>query len=557
MLSGRVVDLRGEPVPIAKVWVVAGNDRDEQIAHSMADALGYFRMGGVPKANSYRLRATADGKSIGSDYLDSDAERGRIVVHDAATVRGVLRNANGDPVANTIVEAHALHFAFGSKVSGETDENGRFALQRVPLGHTQIGAVVIGEGLAEVRYRVAGEDEIELRSAKGETVSLHITVEGMPKDDAPEVAVSLWPYRRGRLQNLPPPWREPRFRGDEWQADGLPDWEYRVALLAAGFEFRPDRTIVGPGKGPHRLKFTATERENEILACPAIVRDKQGRPVEGVPFVLQKMGGGPHVTAVSDADGKMTFQVPLADGTEAYVYSTHDDYVIEQPKREGMEGLTDRRFLEYHEFFVDPADTVELCVVPATAVTGTVTHADGRPAAFVGVQLQDTRPGFREWPLWSTFCRATTDRQGRFRFGRLHHSTDSVRCIIEGRDGNARSAEFSIADEGAQVTVPAMQLSAPAMVEGIVRDQNQQPVAGICVFLGDWDMEANTQRSGGITEVITDRKGRFRFVGVPVGGATLQLVPDRDRWPPPWQREFGPFAVEPGQTYTFEFVEQD
>ena len=65
-------------------------------------------------------------------------------------------------------------------------------------------------------------------------------------------------------------------------------------------------------------------------------------------------------------------------------------------------------------------------------------------------------------------------------------------------------------------------------------------------------MAARQQRSGAVTEVISDRGGRYRFVGVPDGGALLQIVTDEDNHR---QREaVAPFDVEPGKTYSFDIV---
>jgi protocatechuate 3,4-dioxygenase beta subunit len=104
-------------------------------------------------------------------------------------------------------------------------------------------------------------------------------------------------------------------------------------------------------------------------------------------------------------------------------------------------------------------------------------------------------------------------------------------------------------DPGTDLLVPDLMLELPATIEGRVLDGQGSPAPGIRVLLRDWDFATNDQRSGGAVEVITDRQGRYRFMGAPPGGAWLQLaVTDQH----PRGRVVAPFEVEAGKSYTFE-----
>ena len=107
---------------------------------------------------------------------------------------------------------------------------------------------------------------------------------------------------------------------------------------------------------------------------------------------------------------------------------------------------------------------------------------------------------------------------------------------------------------GTQAAVPPLTLAPPAIVEGTVRDEAGAPVAGMAVWLRDWNLETGGQRSGSVTEVITDTHGRYRFLGVPVGGAWLQLVPEEDMRA--FRKAVEPFEVEAGKTYTHDIVDK-
>ena len=126
--------------------------------------------------------------------------------------------------------------------------------------------------------------------------------------------------------------------------------------------------------------------------------------------------------------------------------------------------------------------------------------------------------------------------------------------LVEGLHGAATSESFSLADIGGDVRLPDLLLTPPASVEGVVKDADGKPQPGVTIWLRDWDLNTGRQASGSVTEVITDKLGRYRFLGVPPGGAWLQLVKseqDRNK-----AVVVEPFEVEPGKIYTFDIEGQ-
>ncbi|MGK0204339.1 MAG: hypothetical protein ACI9S9_003421, partial [Planctomycetota bacterium] len=83
------------------------------------------------------------------------------------------------------------------------------------------------------------------------------------------------------------------------------------------------------------------------------------------------------------------------------------------------------------------------------------------------------------------------------------------------------SEPFSLDKAGDNIKVPYIKLAAPATIEGVIRDANNKPAPGVTVWLRDWDMTRNPWKSGSITEVVSDRLGRYRFLGVPLGDVRL------------------------------------
>lgn len=554
VIAGRVVDLRSEGVPVAEVWVRDVADPTKKLRRTMTDAEGYFRLSRVPTAEWYSVYSSKDGYCDGVGYASGASPTTAIEVHDATTVQGQLLGADGKPAAGIVVTAAPAGRALSRRqVQATTDEQGHFQLDRVPLGLSQICAWVPGKGLAELRHRVVGEDRIALSPTEHATTSFLVTVAGLPQEPAPEVVLSWRPYRRGSYVELPPPLQRPMIRNGSWSCDGLPDWRYSVSVTATGWAFAPNEVDVKEGRGPHQLGFVATAIASKGDAaggvrCPAVVTDAQGKPVAGVTLVLRKSNGGTRATATTDAVGHCTFDSPLAAGTKVIVYSTSDAWVIDQEKVDGLIGSHDRRFLEDHECTVDPDHTLQVRVIPATSVRGRLLRKDGHPAALVSVQLEEERSS--AWPNWLSFAYATTDRDGNFVFARLHHSKANVRLLVEGVDGYATSEPFAIATVGQEVKVPDLTITPPASVAGVVTDAAGKPAPGVTVWLRDWDIAAGRQRSGSVTEVVTDRLGRYRFLGVPIGGAYLELVQDEDGHQ--MRRVVEPFEVEAAEAYVFD-----
>jgi hypothetical protein len=543
-VEGRVVDLRGEPVPAAAIAVSTWQDPDTVVGRGTSDGEGWFRVPKLQAAEGWNIRASKPDLVSSGEQASSGRRTVRVLMMETALVQGTLTNRAGQPVANAIVRAE-LFARIGSRTFADatTDAQGHFAV-RAPLGFLQVAAVVPGEGLARSTQRIGGDSTIALAPDEGPQTSLAVRVTGVPADALDRVRLSVRPYGPRRYAPFPPPWHQPRFdAAGHWAIDHAPDCKYSIYLSSTRFSFAPRELEVKAGSGPHEVVFTATPIGSTSLPFAARARDAAGKPVAGIGFELRAPNGGTRTRATSDADGNLVFASPLALGEEAVVYSVDGAWVTDQdlPPRERMMSGDETKQLHHCRI---GAQAIELRVVPACTVTGRLTHADGSPAAGVGVLLEHRTTG---WPQWRSIDYTTTDRGGAYAFRGLHHVASPVRVAVSGGDGGATSEEFAIAEVGTQAAVPAMALRPPAIVEGIVRGPDQEPVAGVHVWLRDWDFARNQQVSGSVVETITDRRGRYRFVGVPEGGAWLQLLQADES---PKGRATEPFAVEPGKTIT-------
>lgn len=553
VVEGRVVDMRGDGVPAARVRIATYDDPAKELAKTVADGEGYFRVGKVPEQRGLQVQADADGFCTGVEHLGSNPRAVQVSMQHAVVVRGTLKNRSGEPVRNVIVRAAPFGRSLRMvRCDARTDGDGRFELTGAPLATLQVVAWVEEEGLARQVVHVAGPRELELQPEAGPTTSLTVVIKGLPAG-APPVDFDVLPIHGRGLTQFPPPLDCPRADAKgRWQLNDAPDWDYTLKPSSKEFAFEPDEVRFQAGKGPHSIEFTATPLGATSLVCRAVVRDAAGKPMAGLPFRMRAPTSAVFAEATSDADGRLVFASPLAKGADAIVYTAEDSLVIDQKKDERR--ISDPRMQNTHEFRVDPAEELALRVLPACSAQGRLLLTDGRPAAFASVELQESNPS--RTPKWMTMARATTDRDGAFRFVGLHHLAEDLRLHVEGRGGSFDGDPFQLAEPGFRHAAGELRLQAPAIIEGVVRDPQGRPVAGVCVWLRDWDLARNRQASGNIVETLTDRDGRYRFVGVSVGGAWLQHFVNTGG-KTPRTRSVEPFEVEAGKSYTFDLELRD
>jgi protocatechuate 3,4-dioxygenase beta subunit len=545
VIEGQVVDLRGEPVPTPKVTVSPCSDRARVVAQTVGDGEGFFRLGHLASGGSWIVRADCSGRCVG-ETVASGAKPVCIRVHDAATVRGVLRDQAGAPAASVLVRAELCDQNLHTRVDATTDAAGRFELPRVPLGPVRLAAVVPGQGLATFRTLVTGDTNVEFAPAQRATTDLEITVEGVPKDALGKVWVTILPLPEERsLARLPPPWdREKLDAHGKFELHTIPNWSYQVGVEAAGYTITPRYAIAKINQGPHRLRFQAEAAVAAEARYPAVVRDWADKAVPGLR--LRLAGGSSEGEAVSDDKGSLVFAVPLIAGSHALISSLDDRYVLDQDKAEDR-GTLDVSSLARHECRLDPGKPLQLRVAAASSARGRVLLPDGRPAAFADVALEEFFAN--RGPQWCPFARATTDREGNYGFQALHHFQRPVRVRVETRAGAGTSEELALPEPGTRLVFADLKLEVPATVEGTVVDERGRPTPGIRVWLREWDSAARTAKMGQMVEVITDRQGRWRFTAVPPGTAWLQVLVEKEM---PTEGAVEPFQVEAGQRYAFE-----
>jgi hypothetical protein len=520
-VAGQVVDALGAPVPLAEVWVTPWLG-DEVLARTQADGSGVFAIGRLPEGDILSVHATADGKTIGINYhvRPRPAASAWVRLWDAGAVRGRVVDPDGKPLAGAEVLAaydRARVLAAFAVRSTSTDEKGCFELTKVPLGEIDVRAVAPGYVLGSARVVVRDRAELDLVLQQGDGVRLAIRVTGAAAGELRGARVSLDARSASSLVSLPRSLHERRLESDgTLSLVGLPPaLDYTISIRDDGFVFQPPDHRIEKATDVHEVTFAALRPETTILR--GTLRGLQGEPLPRQTVVLRAANGFREGVATTGEDGGFEIASPLAPGEHFIAFLRRSDWTIAQSKAATRYGW-DKRFWNQYEGVVDPEVPIELHAEPAITVRGRIVDREGQAIRFAPVvveyELSDSRWTQLAW--WQT-----SDREGRFEYQGLRALDDRVRVMVAGRSGAGTSDPLQL--EVGKTCEVELRLDPAAIVEGTVRDARGTPIPGARVWLRNWDFARGRQADGSVEEVLTDRNGRYRHVGVTPGGHYLQL----------------------------------
>ena len=429
-LSGRVVDMRGEGVVAAKVWITDHAERDKVLARTTTDGEGFFRFGKAPLRRYWRVWAAAEG-TCRAHKQTSPGKSVTVTLHDAVAVSGSLKDKAGKPIANALVRSNLnARVMFDTTCDARTDESGRFTLAAVPLGHNQFFAWVNGIGLVSADKHVTGPCTVDLEATDAATASIQIDIAGLPKTLDRDIAITLLPYTDHSLTYLPPPLRKPRTRGT-WRKDLLPDWDYTIYVMDEEFTFEPARVKAKAGSGPHRFRFTAHSIATGATICRGVATHG-GKPVPNVVVELSRTNRTAAVRATTDSRGELTWNTTIPVGQEVRIRSRSDDWVATP-----------------HGYLMDATEVLDVHLERASRVSGTLQIQDGRPASLFDVRLEVRRQN--HWPEWQSFAHTTTQQDGTFTFQQLRPTSGDLRVAVASARGSLQSEPFELKESGVHV----------------------------------------------------------------------------------------------------------
>ncbi|MGK0203287.1 MAG: hypothetical protein ACI9S9_002365 [Planctomycetota bacterium] len=278
-LFGRVVDVRGEGIPVANIEI-GGRVSGQTVMRTTTDGEGRFRIGGLHRPRTLRLHASAIGFCRTSQPVPYNRNSMEIVLPEAATLRGTVRNKAGNTVANAAVFATGSAAVRRVVAKTTTDEHGQFVLAGVPLCSCSVAAWIPKEGFTMTTLRVAGDTFVELTPATADLTSLSIALTGVVKGDLHKVTLRIASDQLGGQPEHPEPLCVPSMKGATWTVDKLPNWRFLIWPEADGIKFQPSIVTVEAGAGPHRLTFAARKPHAEPMTIRARVRGQDGK---GIP----------------------------------------------------------------------------------------------------------------------------------------------------------------------------------------------------------------------------------------------------------------------------------
>jgi protocatechuate 3,4-dioxygenase beta subunit len=541
----------GQPVRDAEARLVGWPATEKTLATARTDLEGRFAFE-ARAPGGYQVFATSPGLTTGvagTTLAPGEFERLlQLRLWEAGTVHGRVVDFEAKPVAGVAVLASGDHpWLHGGFTNPEvvTGEDGSFRLEGVPIGAFTVRAAKAGHACSEKSGWLLQDAEVELRLERGAGCGLRIRVEGLPATAAAEVALSA--MRGGGGFSIPLRLRRHQLARDgTCRIDGLPAAEWTIEVVAAGYGFqpRPARLALSAGDPVKELSFQAHAQGS--LKVRGVLRTEEGQPIASHTLVCrQRSSHTSHEwTAATDVGGRFAMETSLAPGEPFSLRLVDRRLVLVQEKTSEHTGFWDKRYLGRHEAKADAERSLELVATRAGTVSGQVLDARGAPVPFLWMELQVQMPP-NVSPRWGAMVYATSGLDGRYEFAGLPAIEEELRVTAEGTAGTACSEPMRL-ERGERRRKIDLCLRAAGVVEGRVLDADGRSLPGSIVSLRNCDVGTGEQTDGGWTNVLADREGRFRFVGVAPGGHRIDLLGDAR---PRDARLSSPvFAVEPGAT---------
>lgn len=548
-VEGVVVDVLGAPIARARVVVSLSGGADVRTA---CDGSGQFVAGNL-QHRPLRVTAHADGYSADGTWIRvgpwvrgrEDSEGGfeaclRIELRDAVVVAGLVRDSDGAPCVGAHVVVDAKPLLEHSESHTTTDANGRYRLEHVPVGDVRIAVLAPHHVVAKTTLRLVAPVVQDFDLAAGQSATYRVTVEGARDEDWPRVRA----WVRHRLSGNGTDWELgqiwPHARdGDTFVLADVP-LDLGVSTLSlcfpGGWAQPTCMAFANPGEQTFCVRVVSYHRDTRTAAMRGIVHDCDGRAVAGLCI-----GQSDGTVAHTANDG--TFGLPVTiyrDGSFILSVRGSDEFVIAR-RDDDVE-----RMGEYVGQIV-PERIHEITVARAASGRGTVADNHGTPVFGAAVELLVNKHQLRnvgDWP--NTPIAATTSRRnGSFVLPRLDPTLPlDAWLVVKSAAGRVHLGPLRM-QPGEVLDLGEIRLPSPAAIDGVYVDQDGHPEPGIEV-LALCSEDAEHFYGWG---AVTDRAGRFRFVGLREGSYRVRASePFCMRWCP--SPDFARLTLAPGQRAT-------
>jgi hypothetical protein len=535
--QGRILDVLGEPVPAAVVWVTDAQGRE--LGRGTSDGSGLFAVHALPYLGALALHVNASGKVEWRTALAPwRSFAATVVLEDAGPLRGVAQDAAGASIANAHVVAWAEAWP-GRESQIElwhadtvTDERGEFVFPAAPLRQCSVRVWAPAWKMAQAQSAVR-DAPLVIALAAGPQQPRLIRVDGLPAGAAARVFVG----ERARMPALlPAPLREAAVGPDGTAALWPLPVAHMVGVRAVGFTSRPE-SVPAAADSDAACRFAMSPVPPDLLASStaiaAEVDDALGHPIGGVEVIAATLDGAPCGGATSGADGRVAVTVPVRKGVLCRLGFGPGRFRLGDPHASfGDDGTV------WLDVAADADRLVRLHSLPAASIRG----ACGVPFAPIDL-AERSQPGKTTQLLQRV--RTSADAAGRFELNGLPGGT--WRVIAHLTDQQAATADVDLG-EGVAMTIDKLDTDPAGEVRGVVRDQNGGVAPGVWLDVVPPTPALWGRRFNDPLPVLTDREGRYRLRGVAAGDWVI-VAQDASPPPPgPMQPRGEPVTVEAGRT---------
>ncbi len=347
-LTVLVVSDTGDPLPGVRIEVASAGVADDTFS-ATTGAEGRASLDHLPVGRADVL-AWLDGMARGWSPADIAAQptKLRIVLGPGASLRGVVVDEAGDPIAHARVEVRSTLDEPAPPWTATTDDDGRFTLTSLRPGPQRVE--VVAEGYERIGQRLDSRTDEEVRVVLRRTGAIAGQVlgpDGRPHAGATVVLAGsgVWPPRsldsgpdgNFSFEGVPGGIYEVRARHDDLVADpreGIaltPGGHIDLTLRLASGAALLGRVIARDGGAPiENAEVVATE---EALAFQplAATTDAEGRfALEGLRDLDHQIGVRAlgyvaiHATAHPGGDAEVTFALVRAGVVEGIVLDALD-----------------------------------------------------------------------------------------------------------------------------------------------------------------------------------------------------------------------------------------
>jgi protocatechuate 3,4-dioxygenase beta subunit len=538
-LSGTVKNHEGKAIPGARVTVVRVRRarlmfQAWRVVQTVTDESGRFSFGNLARGRA-GLMVIADGHPIqGLDDVDiGRRETVEIVLGGGCSVKGVVSDAEGTPVAGATVALVSAPQCPSLFATTATVANGTFEFENLPVGRAHIIVSASGYALwpAAAGLRdLGGELTLEPGNPRHQVVTLTCgaTVTGRVTETGsgrPVVGASIRAVNPLTLTMGGPVPRDVTGDGGSYCLTGLAPGKHLLAVRAPGYSqpalWRPIQSLFGPpnwtGQGIPIL-LVVEEGVGQIR------RDLELRPAARITGRVVTPDGEP-VPAAWVAplvrDGIATQNARLA-GLGALPVQTDAEGVfhlssVDDPEPISLCAMADGWAAGVSESFTAETgsivDGVVIRLEALGALEGRVVGPDGAPLVGAWVKAVPARtwdPDDADW--------VATDGSGRFRFSGL----PAGEWVIEAEAaGHAMGWLEGIDVTSGQATSDLiLRLERGKVIEGVVLDPAGKPLAGAGVDV-EWQQDDEDSRIAR-QSLRTDGEGRFRADGLSAGSYRIR-----------------------------------